>query len=286
MEGFIQSTEILNSRQFYIAVKRLANSLSYGTDRSPMIGTGVEFLQSRPYQPGDPIRSIDWRVTARTRRFHVKEYEASKRLPVYLLLDTSASMTIRSAARSKYETAVFIAGGLALACLDRISPVGVLGVGGANLHVQPSLSKPQVLEWLHRLRKYDYREPTRLAARLAELTPSLAQRTLLVVLSDMHDPDAVPLLKRIGQEHDCAIVQLRDPAERSARGAGFLRAREAETGRRFATHGRARWLDHELVAAELKRAAIDHLLVDVDQPYLHRLRHFFKSRGILGRGAR
>jgi uncharacterized protein (DUF58 family) len=286
MEGFIAQDDILNSRQFYIAARRLANSLSYGTDRSPLVGTGVEFLQSRPYQPGDPIRSIDWRVTARTRRFHVKEYEAAKRLPVYLLVDTSASMTIRSSARSKYETAVFIAGGLAMACLDRISPVGVLGVGALSLHVQPSLSKQQVMQWLHRLRHYDYHQATRLATRLKELTPSLAQRTLLIILSDLHDPGSTDILKRVGQKHDCVVLQLRDPAERSLRGAGILRARESETARNFVTHGRAAWLDQDAIASDLKRAAIDHLVIDIDRAFVPRLRHFFKARGVLGRGGR
>lgn len=286
MEGRIAGGEVLDSRQFYIAIKKLADSLSYGTDRSPFLGSGLEFVQSRPYQYGDPIKSIDWRVTARTRKLHVKVYEAPKRMPAYLLVDTSASMTISSYRKSKYETAVFLAGGIALACLDRVSPVGVMGVGGTGLHVRPTLSKDQVLQWLHRLRTFRYDEPTALGARVTELTPSLAQRALVIVLSDLHDDRALPALKRMGQQHDCVILQLRDPAEVHLRGVGFVRGREAETGRGFVARGNNGWLDQDRVESDLKRAGIDHLVIDTHRPYVGRVRHHFKSRNILGRGAR
>jgi uncharacterized protein (DUF58 family) len=286
VEGRIETHDILDSRQFYLAVKRLADSLSYGTDRSPFLGAGVEYVQSRPYQYGDPIKLIDWKVTARTRKVHVKEYEAPKRMPVYLLVDTSASMTISSHASSKYETAVFLAGGLALACLERISPVGLLGIGGQNLHVRPSLSKDQVMQWLHRLRSYRYDEPTSLGSRLAELIPSLGHRVLVIVLSDLHDPRAIPSLRRLAQEHDAVVLQLRDPAEDRLRGVGFVRAREAETGAAFVVRGRARWLDQERIAEELKKEGIDHLVIETDRPFVSRVRQFFMLRNLLGRGAR
>ena len=283
MQGKIAGADVLDSRQFTVAIKKLADSLSYGTDRSPFLGSGQEYVQSRPYQFGDPIKAIDWRVTARTRKFHVKEYEAPKRLPAYLLVDTSASMTIASGGRSKYETAVFLAGGLALACLDRISPVGLLGVGERNLHVRPSLSKDLVLQWLHQLRTYRHDEATTLGDRVIELTPSLNQRVLVIVLSDLHDPRALTALKRMGQQHDVVVLQLRDPAERSLRGTGFIRAREAETGRAFVFRGRTAPHDP---ADELRRAGIDHLMIDTDLPYVSRVRLYFKSRALLGRGAR
>jgi uncharacterized protein (DUF58 family) len=286
VEGRIEHHDVLSARQFFLAVKKLADSLSYGMDRSPYLGSGVEYVQSRPYQYGDPIKLIDWRVTARTRKVHVKEYEAPKRMPVYLLVDTSASMTISSHHPSKYETAVFLAGGLALACLDRISPVGVLGVGGQGLHVRPSMSRDQVLEWLHRLRRFRYDETTSLGARLIELSPSLSHRVLVIVLSDMHDPRAIPALKRLAQEHDCAVLQLRDPAEDRLRGVGFVRATEAETGRALLVRGRVRGSDSAHVGEQLKKAGIDYLLIQTDQPYASRVRQFFKLRNLLGRGAR
>jgi uncharacterized protein (DUF58 family) len=282
----LESTDPLNSRQFLIAVRRLADSLSYGTDASAYRGTGTEFVQSRAYQPGDPVRSIDWRVTARTRKFHVKEFETPKRLACYLLVDTSASMVVSSTPRSKYALAVHIAGGLAFACLDRISPVAMIAVGQRELKINPSLSRDKILQWLYKLRHYTLAEETRLRERLVELTPQLSSRALIIVLSDLHDPTAIASLKNLAQRHDVAAIQLQDPAETGIRRAGFLRAREAETGRVWATRGGRLGIDQVWLAQELKRGRVDHLLLPSDQPVAHRLRHFFKSRGLLGKGAR
>jgi uncharacterized protein (DUF58 family) len=285
-EGYLDSVDALETRQFVLAVKRLADSFSYGADHSPFVGSGIEYVQSRPYLPGDPIRAIDWRITARTGKIFVKEYEAPKRLPCYLLLDTSASMTVSSRKRSKYAVALHLAGGLAFACLARVSPVGVVGIGSRDFRIQPSLSSAQILQWLHRLRRFRYDEETNLARRIAEIAPTLANRAVVIVLSDLHDPGALPALKQLAQKHDCAVLQLQDPAERGLRGGGFLRAREAETGRSFVTLGRRHWLDPDAAAAELKRAGIDHLVIATDQPFLQKVRGFLKGRNLLGRGAR
>lgn len=286
MEGRIEDFDALDSRQFVIALRKLANSLSYGIDKSPFVGSGVEYVQSRPYQPGDSIRQIDWRVTARTGRYHVKEYETPKSMPCYLLVDTSASMTVSAHKKSKYQTALFISGGLALAALDRVSPVGVICVGERSLRIQPSLSTGRVMQWLHLLRTYRFDERTTIAERIAQLMPSLAQRSMFIVLSDLHDPEAMAALKRLAQLHDCIVLQLEDPAERGWRGSGFFRAREAETGREFVTHGRRRWTDPSKAAAELKRCGIDHLLIRIDQPFVPALRQLFRARGWIGKGER
>lgn len=283
MQGVLDTVDHLNARQYYLAVKKLADTLSYGTDRSPFLGSGIEYVQSRPYQPGDPIRAMDWRVTARTGKHFVKEFEAPKRLTCYLLVDTSASMMVTSWKRSKYAVAVHLAGALALACLERVSPVGVVGLGGKELQVKPSLSRQSILQWMHLLRTFRYDEPTLLGKRISDLAPTLTSRALVFVISDLHAPDGLSALRLLAQKHDVAVLQLRDPAERGIAGAGFLRAGEAETGKSLVTRSARTWVDGDAMGRELKRSGVDHLLIDIDTPFEASVRHFLQSRNLLGR---
>lgn len=285
-EHLLPACDSLDARQFRLAVKRLADSLNFGTDRSPFLGSGQEYVQSRPYQPGDPIKAMDWRVMARTGKPFIKEYEATKRMPAWILLDTSASMTVSSQTLSKYAWAVQIAGGLAFACLDRASPVGVLAVGDRELRLEPSLSRDRILQWLHLLRRYRCTERTTLAERLTQLIPALPHRALLIVLSDLHDPGALPVLKFAAQRHETVVIQLADPAEQPVRGTGFFRAREAESGRVFLSQGRRSAFDFAATAGALRRSGVDHLLLTTDGPVLTPLRQFIQARGVLGRLAR
>jgi len=286
MHAQLEVSEHLDERQFALEIKRLADSLSFGTDASPFLGSGIEYVQSRLYQPGDPVKAIDWRLTARTGKVHLKEYEAPKRMPIYLAVDTSASMCLSSLPISKYAWAVRLAGALALASLARISPVGLIGGGERELDAHPTLSRARVFLWLHRLRGYRLDEQTRLGVRLRRLAGVLDARALVVVLSDLHDPQAVPALRLLAQEHDCLVLQLQDPSEKGRIGGGVFRAQEAETGYAFTTTGRSRWITVEAVAAELKRSGIDHLLLPTHESFLPRLRGYLRRRGCLGKGTR
>ena len=281
MDAYLEHADPLDSRQFLIAIKRLADSLSYGTDPSYFVGQGLEFAQSRPYQSGDSVRSIDWKVSARMNKIYVKEYEVPKCLPVWLVVDTSASMAISSRNISKYALAVQTAGGLALACLDRVSPVGVLGAGSRKILIKPTLSRDVVLQWMHALRHHRMDEETHLGQKLKRLEPSLSDRSLVIVLSDFHDPSAINALKLLGARHDCVALQYRDPAEESTPDAGFFHASEAETGATFVTHGKNQHSQQETLKESLKTAGVDHLVIQTDQPFVQKLRHFLRARNML-----
>ena len=277
------SSEPVDARQFEVAVKHLAKSLNFGQEESVFHGSGLEYAQSRLYVAGDPVKAIDWKVSARIGKLFIKEYQEPKQIPLYLLLDTSASMCVTSQPMSKYAWAVQIATGIALAAQANVTPVGLLGCGARELHVRPTLSRNLVMEWSHQLRHHDFLEDTSLAHRAREVAPSLKRRTMIIVLSDLHDPGAFPALQILAQEHDVIVLHLQDPAETGVRGAGLFRGLEAESGRAFVGHGRRAWVDAESWKGELTRFGIDYLHLLTDQPILGKLRHFLGRRGMSGK---
>ncbi len=269
----------VDSRQFELAVKQLADSLGFGPDDSIYHGSGLEYSQSRAYLPGDSVKLIDWKVSARTGKFYVKEYQEPRQIPLYILLDTSASMCVSSRPFSKYAWAVRIAASVALAAQSRLTPVGLIACGEREMHISPTLARNDVMQWAHRLRRHGFLEGTLLGQRTRELLPTLGRRSALMVLSDLHDADAASALRLVAQEHECIVLHFRDPAETGIRGAGLYRGREAETGRSFFASGLRRWFADCSMKQDLTRHGIDYLLLQTDRPILGPLRQFLKARG-------
>ena len=278
-------TEAFDARQFVLGVKRLADSLMFGTDDSIFHGAGIEYAQPRAYVPGDPIKLMDWKVTGRTGKPHIKEYQEPKRMPLYILMDTSASMCISSQPMSKYAWGVSIACGLALAGQQRLSPVGLLGVGERRVHVRPTLSSSAVMQWGLGLRRHGFLEGTNFGRNVRELLPSLRSRTMLIAITDLHDADAVGVMKLAALNHDCVVIHMQDPAECGIRGSGIFRGRAAESSRTFIGHGRKSWDISAEARRELSRGGVDYLRLRTDEPILARLRLFMRMRGG-GGGAR
>ena len=269
---------------FEMVVRRLADDLAFGTDHSRFVGSGIEYAQSRPYAPGDPIRSMDWRITARLQRPFVKEYDAPKRTSVYLVVDTSASMAASSTPLSKHALAVWIAAALGLVAQRRMSPVAVVGAGERSTRLHPSLNRSELWHALEPLRASATRERTTLAAQLDRLSTRARRASVVVALSDLHDAGAIAALRHTAQRHDCISIHLADPAERGRLRGGFFRGEEAESGRSFVAHGGASWGFEGATRADLARAAVSYLRLQTDLPFLAPLRHFLSFRPLLGGG--
>ena len=290
MEQPLGPPDELARGDFEMVVRRLADDLAFGTDTSLFTGSGLEYAQSRPYEPGDPIKQIDWRMTARSTRTYVKEYEALKRTGVYLLLDTSASMAVSSTRLSKHDLAVWAASAIGVLAQRRLSPCAVVGAGERTTRFEPSLLRSDLWQAIEPLRLRAVEESTLLADRLQELVARARRSSMIVVLSDLHDGKAMRSIRRAAQKHDVIVLGLRDPAERGRLKAGFFRGREAESGHDFIGHGRLRWKSSEPdllgedIGRQLARAGASWLRMDTDRPFLPALRHFLAQRARIGGG--
>jgi uncharacterized protein (DUF58 family) len=271
---------------FEMVVRRLADDLAFGADNSLFHGGGLEYAGSRPYQPGDPVRMLNWRLTARTGKPFVKEYEALKRTCVYIIVDTSASMAVSSTPLSKHDIAVWVGAAVGLIGQRRMSPVAIVGGGERSTRVVASLLRSDLWRSIEPLRTGDFAEGTMLAERLGELDSRVTRSSVFVVVSDLHDPRALTALRHASQKHECLVLHTEDPAEAGGLKAGFFRGAESETGGSFLAHSRTRWRPAEAVSSELAKCGVDYLNLRTDRSFIPPLRHFLSSRGSLLRGRR
>ena len=284
MTTILRPPDKLARGDFEMVVRRLADDLAFGMDLSRFIGSGLEYAQSRPYSPGDPIKMMDWKITARLGKPFVKEYDTPKRTNVFIIVDTSASMGISSAMITKHDLAVWIASAIGLIAQRRMSPVGVIGGGERETRLNPSLNRADLWQSLDPLRASNLSEGTRLSDRLADLDLRAKRSSVFIVISDLHDPDAIPAIRHASQKHDCVAIHLMDPAERGRLRAGFFRGQEAESGRLFVAHSNSAWGREGEVAADFARCGTSYLRLQTDQPFIAPLRHFLSFRPMMGGG--
>lgn len=271
---------------FDLVLRRLADDLAFGADNSLFVGSGLEYAGSRPYQRGDSIRMFDWRLTARTGKPYVREHEALKRTCVYIVLDTSASMAVASTRLSKHDIAVWMGAAIGLVAQRRMSPAAIVGAGERSGQILPSLRAADLWKSLDPLRAPGFEETTRLAQRITDLTTRAGRSALILVLSDLHDRNAIDAIRHATQRHDCAVIHTRDPSEIEPLRAGFVRAQEAESGRVFVGGARTRWAPPASEREELLRCGADYLQVRTDEPFIAPLRRFLATRALTLRGRR
>ncbi|MEM9623970.1 MAG: DUF58 domain-containing protein [Pseudomonadota bacterium] len=127
-----------------------------GQKLSKIKGRGVDFAEVRPYQPGDDIRAIDWRVTARKNKPHTKIFREERERPTIIAVDQSQNMFFGSKVRLKSVTAAELATRIAwqnLAAGDRVGGI-VIGNHDQALH-KPYRTTKSVARFLHDISRFN-----------------------------------------------------------------------------------------------------------------------------------
>ncbi|WP_105213686.1 DUF58 domain-containing protein [Pseudoalteromonas sp. T1lg22] len=135
-----------------LAVRKRIRSPHSGQYLAPHKGRGMEFAEVRHYQSGDDVRSIDWRVTARTGEAHTKLFQEEKERPVLMLVDFSASMQFGSQLLFKSVQAAHLAALIAWSACARGDKLGALVFNDQQHHeFRPQSRDKAVLRVFHGL---------------------------------------------------------------------------------------------------------------------------------------
>jgi uncharacterized protein (DUF58 family) len=244
-----------------------------GLHHSKLRGRGVDFDQVRVYQAGDDVRSIDWRVTARTQEPHTKLFHEERERPIFILVEQSRRLFFGSGLMFKSVLAAQAAALIGWAALEHNDRVGGL-VFGDNEHyeIKPRRSKQSLLQLLNRLVRVNQSLHTEIppdrdafGTALRRAREVLRPDSLVIVLCDERalSDAAEQQLSLLSRHSDLLLLPLSDPLDRALPAAGLLRFAERgaqleidtlnpELRRAYRQQGEERTARWELLAQKLR----------------------------------
>ncbi|MEQ8954710.1 MAG: DUF58 domain-containing protein [Gammaproteobacteria bacterium] len=212
------------ARNLKLFSRQAARSMLLGETRSRFRGRGMEFEEVRHYQPGDDIRNIDWRVSARTGSTYTKLFCEERERPVHILVDQRSSMFFGTRGRFKSVMAAELATALAWAALAGSDRIGGQIIGDhSESDIRARRNKQAVLKFIHDLNEYNRSLPSDETPQKGKTFTDMVDEcrritrpgTAIFILSDLHDFDdkAAKSLSKLGRHTDNNLFQILDPLE-------------------------------------------------------------------------
>ncbi|QKE62919.1 DUF58 domain-containing protein [Aquipseudomonas campi] len=204
-----------------------------GLHHSKLRGRGVDFDQVRVYQPGDDVRTIDWRVTARTQEPHTKLFHEERERPIFIMVEQSRRLFFGSGLQFKSVLAAQAASLFGWAALTHNDRIGGLVFGDHEHHeIKPRRSKQSLLQLLNRLARANQalhgeaqngRDTFGLALRRAREV--LRPGSLAIILCDERTlgDAAEQQLTLLARHTDLLLLPVSDPLDHALPAAGLLR---------------------------------------------------------------
>jgi uncharacterized protein (DUF58 family) len=282
-------------RRIEIKSRGLSREIFAGQYHSAFRGRGMSFSEVREYRFGDDVRDIDWNVTARSSKPHIKIYEEERELTVMLLVDVSGSSSFGTTSQTKKGLQAEIAAVLAFSASQTGDKVGcMLFSDRVEKFIPPKKGRAHILAIIRQLLEFSPgSRGTSLSEPLRYLSNVLPKRSTAFVLSDFLFPaaDEQPLrdaLKIATGKHDLVAVRVDDRREGEMPDVGISEFRDAETGRKVWIDTSSRQVRRQYRVAHEERVArieglLKHFRVDTatartGEDYVAGLVKLFKKR--------
>jgi len=277
-------------RLIEITTRKVVDDAMSGAYKSHFKGHGVQFSEHRLYVPGDDIRHIDWKVSARTRDPHLKKYDEEREVTVFLVVDVSGSEGFGSSGKLKSEMTAEIAGMLTYAATHTGDKVGVLLFAGeVEQIIPPKKGRQHILRIIRELLTYQPRSKgTNLKNALEAAGRIMKHSGIVFVVSDFMAQDYEVSLKRLARKHDVVAVATSDERESLVPELGHILMMDPETGAETlvdtASYGFKKWLTEFQTAhrtdteTAFKGGRVEVLKVTTKEDYAEAVVRFFRAR--------
>ena len=282
-------------RKVEIKTRGLSDEIFAGKYHTAFRGRGMSFSEVREYRVGDDVRDIDWNVSARSERTHVKVYEEERELTMMLLVDVSPSRMFGSKELTKKNVITEIAATLAFSAAKNNDKVGcILFSDRVEKFIPPKKGRSHILAIIRELVGF---EPVGTSTNISEALRYLVgvnkKRTTSFLLSDFVNSadDNLALedaLKIASSKHDIMAIRVYDERDSILPNVGIVELRDLESGRTEWVDTSSRrvrnfWAEsyrerHEKVTSLLRHNRVDVADVATDDDYVVNLIKMFKKR--------
>ncbi len=170
-----------------LIAKTVVDGFMLGLHQSKRSGAGLEFSEYRPYQPGDDVRQIDWKLMARSDKFFVRNSEVETSVAVRILLDASASMQHEEDGITKFDYARWLAASLFYLAHQQGDAIGLYAVQTHITHVPAHHDKTQLKKMFSTLETLTPQGKWAEKSQLEGLLSRSKRRELTLFISDMNE---------------------------------------------------------------------------------------------------
>ncbi len=201
--------------------RRKTHAIASGDHRSPFRGRGLEFEEVRAYVPGDDVRNIDWRVTARTGSPHLKLFTQERERSIIICTDVNNTMRFGTRKTFKSVQAARAAALLGWAASREHNRIGGSFFGNVpkgQIFIDPSRSRRALWKILKQLcdRQEHHSAPVTLESHLRYLNKAVPSDALVFIISDFINisPNLKKALSDLHQRADIVLIAVNDPADK------------------------------------------------------------------------
>ncbi len=223
-------------KKVHIKTGRMVNTLMSGQYRSVFRGAGIEFEEVREYTPGDDVKSIDWKVSARMGKPFIKRYREEREQVVMLLVDMSGSGRFGTTAGIKQETTAEIAAILAFNAIRNNDKAGaILFTDQVERYIPPKKGSAHVWRLIREIFTFDpQHRGTDIVGAVDFLARVCRKRTVSFLVSDFltenFDRATTLRIRSAARKHELISVLVTDPGEFRLPDGGIVALKDLETG--------------------------------------------------------